>query len=218
VWSDKAVLTTPLQYLFHYHSILVALLVLTTVMGVILVGFTIYHLYLIGNNTTTNETFKWRTLEYNIEEFHALKARLASQVRHCVVRAGAADVAHSSGVCLLRVLPCLALPLSLTPSQKRAFLATSSKDGAAPVLPPHVVEEEARLAQIRLPSHVPPNSYDRGRKANFLEVCFSLLPSLFSLLSALVSLLSSLAPCLFPHGYRLQSCVLPVAGVVPSVA
>ena len=55
------------QYLFYNHPTLVGLFLLTSVMGVVLTGFTCYHLYLVSINVTTNETFKWSTLTRKVE-------------------------------------------------------------------------------------------------------------------------------------------------------
>ena len=55
-----------IQYLMFHYTTLCGLLFLTIIMGVVLVGFLAYHVMLACNNTTTNESFKWRNLYYQI--------------------------------------------------------------------------------------------------------------------------------------------------------
>jgi hypothetical protein len=56
-----------LQYLFYNVPTLVGLLLLCGVMGLVLSGFTIYHLSLAASNVTTNESFKWRELQTRVD-------------------------------------------------------------------------------------------------------------------------------------------------------
>jgi DHHC palmitoyltransferase len=55
----KATYTIVLQYLMHHDGLLVAVFLLCAVMGLVLVFFSGYHLWLAGTNVTTNETFKY---------------------------------------------------------------------------------------------------------------------------------------------------------------
>jgi palmitoyltransferase ZDHHC4 len=55
------------QYLMYQHAPIVMVLLLCAVMGVVLTGFTAYHLYLLVANTTTNESLKWRDAEWHHE-------------------------------------------------------------------------------------------------------------------------------------------------------
>jgi len=52
----------------HRHSTLMALFILSSLMGVVLFGFFSYHLYLVKCNTTTNESFKWRQVAWHVSE------------------------------------------------------------------------------------------------------------------------------------------------------
>ena len=51
------------QYLMYQHMPIIMVLLLCVVMGIVLTGFTIYHIVLLRANTTTNETFKWKDVE-----------------------------------------------------------------------------------------------------------------------------------------------------------
>jgi len=48
-----------LQYMLNSNGLLIFLWLMSTVMGLTLIGFTLYHTYLIRNGTTTNEAAKW---------------------------------------------------------------------------------------------------------------------------------------------------------------
>jgi hypothetical protein len=60
----------------HSQITVVGLTLLTSVMGPILVGFTVYHLWLVACNTTTNETFKWKSIEYAVEYYQDLRVKV----------------------------------------------------------------------------------------------------------------------------------------------
>ncbi len=64
------------QYLLHTQLSVVGLLLLTTVMGTVLIAFTIYHFSLVAKNTTTNETFKWRTVQYAVEFYREERVKV----------------------------------------------------------------------------------------------------------------------------------------------
>ena len=51
------------QYLFIRHNITMAIGIFCAIIGVALLGFWGYHMYLVYCGTTTNETFKWGDLE-----------------------------------------------------------------------------------------------------------------------------------------------------------
>lgn len=59
-----------MQYLFYNTPTLIGLLMICSVMGLVLTGFTTYHLVLTLANVTTNETFKWSALEQKVEYLH----------------------------------------------------------------------------------------------------------------------------------------------------
>lgn len=51
-----------LQWLLTHEYIMIAMITLCTIMSIVLVGFTSWHLYLAASNVTTNESAKWRGL------------------------------------------------------------------------------------------------------------------------------------------------------------
>eukprot|EP01130_Rhizamoeba_saxonica_P007074 TRINITY_DN2834_c0_g1_i2.p2 TRINITY_DN2834_c0_g1~~TRINITY_DN2834_c0_g1_i2.p2 ORF type:complete len:108 (-),score=23.42 TRINITY_DN2834_c0_g1_i2:27-350(-) len=51
----------------------------TSIMSFVLYIFLLYHLYLIKNNTTTQETFRWGDLTHNIKKRDYLKKRNRSR-------------------------------------------------------------------------------------------------------------------------------------------
>eukprot|EP00941_MAST-03F_sp_MAST-3F-sp1_P001304 g1304.t1 len=57
-----------LQYLMGHKNILCGLTIITIVMGVVIFFFTLYHLYLIGSNMTTNESNKWADLSFFVDK------------------------------------------------------------------------------------------------------------------------------------------------------
>lgn len=65
------------QYFMATHTELMMVTFIATVMGVVITGFTGYHMMLSAANTTTNETFKWRE---------------AASVRHSFIKQRKADV------------------------------------------------------------------------------------------------------------------------------
>ncbi|KAF4694099.1 zinc finger protein [Perkinsus olseni] len=50
------------QWLLTHEYIMIAMITLCTIMSIVLVGFTSWHLYLAASNVTTNESAKWRTI------------------------------------------------------------------------------------------------------------------------------------------------------------
>lgn len=57
-----------LQYMMFHHGSLIAILILSSLMGVVLLGFFSYHMYLVKHNNTTNESFKWRDVAWHVGE------------------------------------------------------------------------------------------------------------------------------------------------------
>lgn len=64
-----------LQFVVYKFPVLVALIILCAVMSVVLFGFFAYHLYLIKNGTTTNETGKWD----QVRHFYKNKRKVVAQ-------------------------------------------------------------------------------------------------------------------------------------------
>jgi len=56
-------LAVVVHWVIHRHTYLSAVLLLLSVMGLVLSGFLSFHSYLIFNNMTTNEYFKWREVQ-----------------------------------------------------------------------------------------------------------------------------------------------------------
>lgn len=56
--------TVIFQYLMFHYGALMGLLIMCSVMGTVLFGFFGYHLWLVKQNTTTNESFKWGSVRY----------------------------------------------------------------------------------------------------------------------------------------------------------
>lgn len=63
--TGKTVAGSPLvifRYMAHSHAAIICLLVLSTIMGLVMIIFTLFHLWLCGRGMTTNEYFKWRDI------------------------------------------------------------------------------------------------------------------------------------------------------------
>ena len=60
------------QWLMYHYSQVMMLMLLTTVMGIVVTLFMLYHLYLGGTNVTTNESFKWGQF-HNYWEKHQMR-------------------------------------------------------------------------------------------------------------------------------------------------
>ncbi|TFJ87604.1 hypothetical protein NSK_000955 [Nannochloropsis salina CCMP1776] len=81
--SRQTVGSSPLvvcQYLVVHEGAVCGVLALAFVMAIVLAGFLLYHLWLAGQNTTTNETFKWAEvrLKVKIARSQARRAHEAS--------------------------------------------------------------------------------------------------------------------------------------------
>jgi len=63
----KASIPIVIQYLLHFHMLTIALLFFAVAVGLTISGFLLYHLYLTATNMTTNETFKWKEVKWQIE-------------------------------------------------------------------------------------------------------------------------------------------------------
>lgn len=70
---------TPYIYIFQYLVFtavpILALFMFTAFVGLVVYGFLGYHLYLICRGTTTNETFKWSSVNDERKQFLALQAK-----------------------------------------------------------------------------------------------------------------------------------------------
>jgi len=64
------------QYFMMKHNMLAMVTFIAAVMGLVITGFSGYHLLLAATNTTTNETFKWKEVNYLHRE--AVKERKAN--------------------------------------------------------------------------------------------------------------------------------------------
>ncbi|GMI47716.1 hypothetical protein TrCOL_g6426 [Triparma columacea] len=63
--TGKTVAGSPLvifRYMAHSHAAIICLLVLSSIMGLVMIIFTLFHLWLCGRGMTTNEYFKWRDI------------------------------------------------------------------------------------------------------------------------------------------------------------
>jgi DHHC palmitoyltransferase len=60
------------QYLMGRHNWLMMVTFIASLMGLVISGFTMYHLWLASSNTTTNETFKWKEARYHHREAEEL--------------------------------------------------------------------------------------------------------------------------------------------------
>jgi len=49
--------------------------IFTAVLAVVLYAFWLYHIYLIIQNTTTNEVYKWKQVKYNLDHWKAEKEK-----------------------------------------------------------------------------------------------------------------------------------------------
>jgi len=140
-WSRSTV-TSVVRWLLHYHSVLVLLAIFVALTGVMLVCFLGYHLWLVANNTTTYETFKWA--DYR-EEARAAALELAFERAGFTPEQMAAAMQEPAGGWRRWrrwLLPCLSAPRALPP-------------GVVPV-EPHVVNEynhgvAANFAEVLFP-------------------------------------------------------------------
>ncbi len=58
------------QFLLGNHPIIVILFVIAFVMGIAMLGFFIYHIYLVIAGTTTNESSKWSSIKHYYKEIN----------------------------------------------------------------------------------------------------------------------------------------------------
>lgn len=119
------------------------------VMGIIVIAFTGYHLWLMGTNKTTNETFKWSDLQDARDAFakrlgHFEKAAVAAEARR--------DKAKAQG-----------------DSEAAAAAQTEIDDIRHPRGPDGV-----RKSLPPPPGRMPGNFYDKGFLANCSEVLWPL--------------------------------------------
>ncbi|KAL1523796.1 hypothetical protein AB1Y20_018719 [Prymnesium parvum] len=64
------------QYLFMHHNIVLAIGIFCFVIGIALSGFWGYHVWLIWCGKTTNETFKWEDLQFDLQEEYRKKHKV----------------------------------------------------------------------------------------------------------------------------------------------
>eukprot|EP01027_Heterolobosea_sp_BB2_P024142 GEZU01036337.1.p1 GENE.GEZU01036337.1~~GEZU01036337.1.p1 ORF type:complete len:478 (+),score=123.00 GEZU01036337.1:25-1434(+) len=69
----QANLAIVLQYLLHYHVVIIALGFFMLAVGITLFGFWGYHAVLTMLNITTNESFKWKDIKWQVNELKAQK-------------------------------------------------------------------------------------------------------------------------------------------------
>jgi len=66
------------KYLSSKHPFIICLFVLSAVMGVVMIGFTGFHLWICSRGMTTNEYFKWRDIwgwhKHSTEQYARAKA------------------------------------------------------------------------------------------------------------------------------------------------
>merc|ERR1712146_454605 len=65
----KANLATVIQYIVAHEGVNIGLFTISIVMGLVLLGFLIYHLRLIALGMTTNETFKWEAAKKCLKRY-----------------------------------------------------------------------------------------------------------------------------------------------------
>jgi len=148
-----------LQYLLYRHTTICTLAVLCGVMCVVLIGFVGYHLYLVAQGTTTNESFKWRHLLKC--HAHMLKQRewATTAVPKSKARAAAAEKA-AAGAEAAGAADAAEL------REKAALLRTEHEELAA---------EAQMLLELSPADMAPPNNkYNRGFGVNLMEVLFPL--------------------------------------------
>lgn len=61
------------QYLLAKHNALMMVSFIATIMGLVISGFSLYHVWLAGTNTTTNETFKWKEARWHHREAEEMR-------------------------------------------------------------------------------------------------------------------------------------------------
>lgn len=82
----KATYYVVFTYLMSLRSEIIMVLVLAGVMGVVLAGFTGYHVYLLAQNKTTNESYKWSEVQWHrdraVQEAAALAKSTGKPLGH----------------------------------------------------------------------------------------------------------------------------------------
>jgi len=75
------------QYLFLHHNVIIAIGVFCSVIGIALLGFWSYHMWLVRCGKTTNETFKWEDLQLDLQDAHRTKHSISRKksVKACKV-------------------------------------------------------------------------------------------------------------------------------------
>ena len=90
----KASWTVVLQFLIFQHWGVFAVALLCGVMAIVLLGFTVYHLWLASRNVTTNESYKWGDLK---KAWLKYEARRQAQIKRRAKRAAAREEALAKG-------------------------------------------------------------------------------------------------------------------------
>jgi palmitoyltransferase len=90
---SKASFAVVLQFLMFQHWGVFAVALLCGVMAIVLLGFTVYHLWLASRNVTTNESYKWADLK---KAWLKYEARRQQQLARRAMRAAAARAAAAA--------------------------------------------------------------------------------------------------------------------------
>ena len=154
-----------LQYLLYRHTTICTLTVLCAVMCVVLIGFVGYHMWLIAQGTTTNESFKWR---------HILKCHA-----HMLQQRDWAMTAVPKAKTRAEAAEATAAEAAKEKKKGKAEEEEAEELCEKAVLLREEYEELAEEAKLLLELElkdmaVPVNRYNRGFALNFLEVLFPL--------------------------------------------
>ena len=172
------------QFLMHENYELSMCFMLCAVMGLVLAGFTGYHLYLTACNLTTNEMMKWgdveRGQEYNRRR-HELAVKNVEPIRSRV-----ADV-QAKVSAARAALDSVAPAAPGAPAGPRRTLSSSAAEADTEELQRQLEVHEERLKDLQeiqsemeeALANPPPDTplthaYDRGVWQNFMEALFPL--------------------------------------------
>jgi palmitoyltransferase ZDHHC4 len=125
------------QYLMGQFSELMMVTFMATVMGVLVTGFTCYHLFLAARNVTTNETYKWSEAHWHRDR--AVDAWRAAKRQHA---AGRSDVKMPPEPV---PMPASAYDRGVLPNLWQALTA-------GPAIPPTVPSPSAPAAAVVTPA------------------------------------------------------------------